>query len=64
MKPCADCGTPLTTDEITYLECWCNDCEGRRMMLFNEEFNENERVRLVVDSQFDGVTETIIVQVR
>lgn len=59
---CAECNTPLTTTEVLYYGCHCEGCEGRMMMRFSEDFNENERDRLLVDSQFDGLTETVIVQ--
>jgi len=64
MNTCSDCGTPLTTTELLYYGCSCEGCEVRRMMAFNEDCNENERDKLLVDSQFDGLTETVIVQVR
>lgn len=64
MKLCCDCGTPLTAEEITYYETSCDTCEGRRMSRFDDDFNENPRDALEVDSRFDGLMETVIVQVK
>lgn len=61
---CVDCGTPLTREEITYYGSTCDRCEGRRLYFDDDTGDGEERDRLMVDSQFDGLTETVIVQVR
>lgn len=64
MTTCADCGTPLTANELLYYGHHCEGCEGRMMMRFAEDFDDNPRDALLVDSQFDGLVETVIVQTR
>lgn len=61
---CTTCKTPLTRDEIEYLGNTCNNCEGMLMAQLDEAEAAEQRDKLEVDSQFDGLVETVIVRVK